>query len=63
MSPIQARFRAALELRELMVVMQRQLLIREDPSASEHVIDHRLREWVLRDPTPPRVAEADKPEL
>ncbi|MEM6794604.1 MAG: hypothetical protein AAF725_11535 [Acidobacteriota bacterium] len=52
-----ARFRAALELRETTIAMQRRLLIREHPEDSEEEIDRRLFEWVTRPeiqlPTPP----------
>lgn len=47
MSPIQSRFRAAIELREMMIAMHRQLLVRENPDASRSKIDAMLRQWVL----------------
>ncbi|MCH9650306.1 MAG: hypothetical protein K0U98_18880 [Deltaproteobacteria bacterium] len=47
-----ARFRAAVELREVMVAMQRSLLMREHPEASPDEIDRRLEEWVTRRETP-----------
>lgn len=50
---MQQRFAAALELRELMIAMRRQVLVREHPGESDDEIDARLREWVLTPPPPP----------
>jgi hypothetical protein len=47
MGPVEARFRAALELRELMIAMRRQRLVREYPAEPKERIERRLREWVL----------------
>ncbi len=61
MNPVMARFRAAIELRELMIDMQRQLLIRENPEASPEEIDRRLEEWVTRREPPIRqMSESSK---
>ena len=48
MSASEARVRAALELRELMIAMRREALTREHPGESPEQIAERLREWVLR---------------
>lgn len=57
-----ARFRAAIELRETMIAMQCQCLVREHPDASTEEIDRRLREWVIQPEPPPirQVPEALK---
>ena len=47
-----ARFRAALELREITIAMQRQRLVREHPDESSEEIDRRLTEWVTRRQNP-----------
>lgn len=47
MTPVQERFAAALELRELTIDMHRQLLRREYPDEAPEEIDRRLRSWVL----------------
>lgn len=54
MNQVMARFRAAIELREVMIAMQRQLLIREHPEASPEEIERRLHEWVTRPEVPIR---------
>ena len=54
MDQVMARFRAAIELRETMIAMQRMLLIREHPEASSAEIDRRLEEWVTRPEAPIR---------
>ena len=48
MQEVIARFRAALELRELTIAMQRQRLVREHPGESPEEIGRRLTEWVTR---------------
>jgi len=50
MGPIEARFRTAIELRELTIALRRQRLTREHPAESEERTDRRLREWVLGAP-------------
>ena len=47
MDPVEARVRSAIELRELIVAMRRQALVRENPGESREQIDERLRRWVL----------------
>lgn len=47
MTPLQERFAAALELRELTIEMHRQQLQREHPQESSEEIERRLRAWVL----------------
>ena len=44
---MQARFRAALELRDLMIAMRREALRRDHPAEPAARIEERLREWVL----------------
>ena len=61
MEPVEARFRAAIELREAMIAMRREALRREHPSASEEEIVTRLREWVLA-VEPPRPGLTPSPE-
>ena len=51
MERVTARFRAAIELREAMIAMQRRLLVREYPEASSNEIDRMLGEWVTRGPS------------
>lgn len=47
MHPVEARMRAAFELRELAVAMRREVLAREHPHEAAEEIEARLREWVL----------------
>ncbi len=54
MNLVMARFRAAIELREVMIAMQRSLLIREHPGASPKEIERRLEEWVTQREAPRR---------
>ena len=49
---VQRRFREVAELRELMIAMRRQVLVRENPGESDEQIDARLRSWLMR-PDPP----------
>jgi hypothetical protein len=53
--PVEARMRAAIELRDAMIAMRREALRRELPKASEEEIDARLRRWVLAVEPPPSV--------
>ncbi len=61
MEPVMARFRAAIELREAMIAMQRQLLIREHPEALPDEIDRRLEEWVTQRVAPLRQVSEPHP--
>lgn len=54
MEPVEARFRAAIELRGLMITMHRELLAREHPDEPQERIERRLRKWVLGDEPPLR---------
>jgi hypothetical protein len=57
MDPVEARLRAAVELRQLTIGMRRQGLLREYPEESATQIAARLREWVLHS-EPPRAPAA-----
>ena len=59
MDSVQARFRAALELRQLMIAMRRERLVREYPEEPEESIDRRLQEWVLASRPDRMVLESD----
>lgn len=54
MSPVEARIRAALELRELAIAMRREVLRREYPEDSAEELEARLRAWVLHADPPYR---------
>jgi len=43
----QSRFKAALEMRDFGIMLKRQSLRRQDPSASAEAIEERVRAWLL----------------
>jgi len=58
MSSVISRFRAAIELREVMISMHRQRLIREHPEESRGQIERRVKEWVTHQ-EPPRLRSVE----